>query len=76
MARNVAEVRETIGISDRPIAVCAMEKINIIELGKEKLEAGTRARVKDVKSTELSENMIISVSIGNNPKKQEEIEIS
>lgn len=74
MAKNIADVRDTIGIKDRPIAVCAMEKINIIELGKDKLEAGNKAKVNDVKSTELSENVIIAVSNGSNPNKQEEME--
>lgn len=74
MAKNIADVRDTIGINDKPIAVCAMEKINIIELGKEKLEAGNKAKVNDVKSTELSENVIIAVSNGSNPNKQEEKE--
>lgn len=71
--KSITEIREAIGIKDKPISVNAIEKITIIELGKYKMEVkGTK--VNDVKSTDLAENMIITVSNGINPNRQEELE--
>ena len=71
--RDLTKVRETIGIDDEPISVNAIEKITVIELGMYKMEA-KGIKVNDVKSTDLAENMIISVSDGNIPNKQKEFE--
>ena len=68
--RNLTEVREAIGINDSSISVNAIEKITIIELGMYKMEA-KGVKVNDVKSTDLAENMIISVSNGKISDKQE-----
>lgn len=74
MAVDITDIRETIGINDKPIAICAMQGINIIKPKHKSLEVGN-SKKRDVNSTELAENMIIAVSTGNNPNKQEDVEI-
>ena len=74
MAQNIADVRETIGVNDKPIAIFTIEAINIIGPKNKKLEVENNL-VKDVTSLELSENMVIKVSIGKNPNKREDIEM-
>lgn len=72
MAVNITEIRETIGEDDKPIAVCAMQGINIIEMRKRELEVG-EAKRRDANSEDLSLGMIIAVYTGNNPNKQQEV---
>ena len=78
MAQNIADVRDTIGINSKPIAIFTVEAINIIGSKIKRLESENNdvTKVRDVSSTDLSENMVIKVSRGNNPNKREEIEIS
>ena len=75
MAQNIADIRETIGINDKTIAVCAMENINITELNKARSETGNKTKVENANSMDLTENMIIPVSTGNKPNRPEEIEM-
>lgn len=71
--KDLTKVRDAIGINDEPISINAIEKITVVELGKYKIEAkGTK--VKDAKSVDLTLGMIIPVSTGNKPNKQEEFE--
>ena len=70
MAKNIKEVRETIGKDDEPIKVAAYEpRINVIELGEYKLDSKDNYNIKDFKSNELSEGMVIQAANGGNPNK-------
>ncbi len=70
MAKNIKEVRETIGKDDQSIKVAAYEpRVILIELGKYELDSKTNYNQKEVKSDELSEGMVIQASNGGNPNK-------
>lgn len=61
--KDVKKVRRAIGVLDEPIYVTAIENITVMGIGKYTTEAkGTK--ISDVKSTELNENMVISVFDG------------
>lgn len=65
MAKNIKEVRETIGKDNEPIKVVAYEpRMILIELGTYKLDDKVSYNQKDVKSDELSEGMSIKAYNG------------
>lgn len=73
MAKNIKEVRDTIGINDGGISVAAYEpKIIVIELGKYKLDSTTNYSKKDINSNEITEGMAVQVASGGNPNKNRE----
>lgn len=74
MAVDITDIRDTIGINDKPIAICVMQGINIIKSKHKSLEVGN-SKKREANSLELEENMIIAVSTGNNPNKREDVEI-
>lgn len=74
MAVKITDIRETIGINDEPISVCAMQTIHIEELNKKGIDAGT-AKVRNAKSTDLEQGMVIPVYTGKNPNKQQDVEM-
>ena len=63
MAKNIKEVRETIGVYDEPI------RITVIELGKYKLADNANHSLREVESNQLEEGMVIAVGQGGNPNK-------
>mgnify|MGYP004469304293 FL=1 len=72
MAKNIKEVRETIGKDDEPIKVVAYEPRMIsIELGAYKLDDKANHNQKDVKSIELSEGMSIKAYDGGKIKEEQ-----
>ena len=70
MAKNVKEVRETIGVNDKNISVAAYEpRITVIELGKYKFDENSNHSLRDIESNQLEEGMVIAVGNGGNPNK-------
>lgn len=70
MAKNIKEVRETMGVYDEPIRVAAYEpRITVIELGKYKLADNANHSLREVESNQLEEGMVIAVGQGGNPNK-------
>lgn len=72
MAKNIKEVRETIGINDEPIRVTAYEpKITIIDLGKYEFSKSANQTQREVKSNEIADGMSIAVVAGGRQDKDE-----